>query len=420
MNKQKIWKSLFLKNVLKVSSGTFLAQVLMLIGMPIITRLYSKEIIGIYALYVSTIGITTSFVTLAYDNTLVLPEKNEDANALFKITLLFALFFSFLIPLVFLTPIDFFDEYRPIGIFIAFGTFLQVFVNTLGYFKVRHSLYGQLSKSKVFRNFSLIISQILLYYLTDIYGLLLGNIIGSIIAIIYLINKDKFINSALLIKQKKQLLYKNLVLYKDYPKYFCWSNLILALSTGLPVLIFNEYYTLIEIAVYSIATSIIIQPAGLVSSSIRPVLLSKLAQKKNRKESIIPIFTKGFYLLLLAGITISLCIYFLLPSIVVFIFGEEWIKSAELTRLLIPIFIWYFISIPASVSLKVYPFQKYAFFYSIFTLLIKAIVLFVGGILKFKFNDLVLIFCLVTLIIALVNHLIILRKIKVLESRIRI
>ena len=100
---------MFLKNVLKVSTGTFFSQILMLIGMTIITRLYDKETIGIYALFMAFIGVSTSFVSLAYDNTIVLPKKEEDASALLKISIVLSFFFSFLTLLILNIPFNSFN-----------------------------------------------------------------------------------------------------------------------------------------------------------------------------------------------------------------------------------------------------------------------------------------------------------------------
>ncbi|WP_299434152.1 oligosaccharide flippase family protein [uncultured Aquimarina sp.] len=411
MVKATVLKSLFVKNVLKVSTGTFLAQLLMLIGMPIITRLYDKEIIGVYALFVSTISITTSFVTLAYDTTIVLPKKDEDANAVLKIALLFSFSFSFLIALILYIPFDFFKEYKSIAVFIAIGTFFQVVVNSLGYFKIRYNLYSRLSTSKVLRNFVLLLFQVGLYYLSSQKGLILGFIIASVGTIFYLIYKDGNIQSGLFKWQNKVALYKNLITYKEYPKYFCWSNLILALSAGLPVIIFNEYFSLTDVAIYSIAFSLIVQPAGLISSSIRPVLLSKLAQRKKNNQPILSIYNKVFYILLLSAIILSGIIFFVLPPIVVLVFGENWTESGNLTRFLIPVFIWYFISIPSSVSLKIYPFQKYAFYYTILCFLITTTSLFLSIMLEGSFNMVVLVFSLTSLFLSFLNYLIVKRKI---------
>lgn len=409
---KKVYSNLFFKNVLKVSTGTFLAQVLMLIGMTIITRLYDKDTIGIYALFVAFIGVTTSFVSLAYDTTIVLPKEEDDAGALLKISIAISFFFSFLTFLMLYLPLDFFKEYVSISLFIAIGTFLQVVVNSLEYFKIRHDLYHILSKSKVLRNFILIVCQIVLFYMGSANGLIIGFILAMCATILYLIYKDEFICIGLFKKQDKELLKKNLITYKEYPKYFCWSNLIFALSAGLPVLIFNQYFSLEQIAFYSIAFSVIIQPAGLISSSIRPVLLSKLAQKVNAKSSILKTYNKIFYALLVPGIVLSIGIFLILPHLVVLVFGPSWFESGKLTRFLIPIFLWYFISIPSSITSKVYPFQKYSLFYTVVSLIFKIGSIFVTIYIGLNFNNVVLVYAIATLLSDVANHFIIGYKVK--------
>ncbi|MEW7279396.1 oligosaccharide flippase family protein [Aquimarina sp. 2201CG1-2-11] len=411
MPKNRILKSFFFKNVLKISSGTLLAQILMLIGMPIITRLYSKDVIGVYALFTSTIGIVTTFVTLAYDNAIVLPKKKEDASAILKIVIYISLVLSFLIGVVLLIPLDFFSEYKSIAFFISTASFFQVLVTSMGYFKVRNNLFNELSFSKVVRNTVLLIFQIGLYYITNIYGLLIGFIIASVCTIIYLIYRDEHLKKAILSRQNIQTIMDNANTYKEYPMYFCWSNLILALSAGIPVILFNEYFSLSKVAIYSIAFSLIVQPAGLISASIRPVLLSRFANEKNNLRSIKKLYDKIFSFLILGSIIISIIIFFCYPIVITFVFGKNWEESGFLTRYLIPVFMWYFISIPSSITLKVYPFQKYAFIYTICSFIITIGFILLGINFGINFYYVVLVFSSSSLIVSLINHFVVRKKI---------
>ncbi len=403
-----------LKNILKISTGTLFAQILMLIGTPIITGLYEKEVIGIYALFISTLNVTTSFVTLAYDNTIVLPSRKDDAQALLKITLISGGVLSIVTSITLYIPIEFFVKYKEIIFFIGLGTFLQVVINSLNYSKIRDDLFTKLSKSKVLRSIIILAFQIGLFSLGS-YGLLLGFIVASFCVIIYLMYKDKNILTGVFKYQNKQILFKNAIRYKEYPKYFCWSNLIFAISSSLPILIFSEYFSLSQVAIYSVASSIMIQPASLISSSIRPVLLSEMAKKKGNKESILFLHNKTFYILFFLGVILSIVIYFILPKIVIFIFGEKWTESAYMVRFLIPYFIWFFVSIPSSIATKVYPFQKYALFFTISSLFIKLCLILIIIYFEYKFNDVVLIFSLGSLSIDLFNHFIV-RKLIVKEE----
>ncbi|RDY59825.1 hypothetical protein DX873_10755 [Flagellimonas nanhaiensis] len=411
----KLLRNLFFKNVLKIFTGTFLAQLIMLAGMPIITRIYEKETIGLYALFISTIGITSSFASLAYDNTIVLPKKDKHAFVLLKITLTSAFVMSCLIGLVLKVPIGFFDEYREIAFFVAIATFVQVFIISLGYCKIRFNDYNRLSWSKVLRNLVLILLQIGLFYVTP-YGMEWGFIVSGLAGVFFLIYKDQKILNGLFSKVSKKSIRKELLKYKEYPKFFCWSNLVLALSAGMPILVFTEYYSLAQVGVYSIALSLIVQPASLISSSIRPVLLSKLAQKKNNNKTIVPIYNKAFVTLMVGSIFISIGIFVFFPPIVEFVFGKDWSQSGVLTRYLIPIFIWYFISIPSSVSMKVYPFQKYAFWYTMVSFVSITSMVLISSYYNFTFHNVVLLYAIASLSFSLINHLLVKRKISIFEK----
>ena len=72
-------RSNFFRNIFMLMSGTALAQVLPLLATPFITRFYSPQTYGTYAIYISITSILTIIASGRYQLAIVLPKKNSNA-----------------------------------------------------------------------------------------------------------------------------------------------------------------------------------------------------------------------------------------------------------------------------------------------------------------------------------------------------
>lgn len=70
------------RSVMKVASGTAFAQIIALLLIPFITKVYGAESYGIMGVYLSTLALLTSIVALTLPRAIVLPEKREEAQAI--------------------------------------------------------------------------------------------------------------------------------------------------------------------------------------------------------------------------------------------------------------------------------------------------------------------------------------------------
>ena len=75
------------KGVLILGSGTAVAQLIGIVTMPIITRLYTPADLGVLAVYSSVLAIFGVGATFQYVDAFVLPKQDEDAANLFGLCL---------------------------------------------------------------------------------------------------------------------------------------------------------------------------------------------------------------------------------------------------------------------------------------------------------------------------------------------
>jgi len=78
----------FSGNILKLMSGTVLAQALGILAMPVVTRLFAPEAFGVLAIFASMTGIVGVIVCLRYELAIMLPDSNEEAANILGVSLL--------------------------------------------------------------------------------------------------------------------------------------------------------------------------------------------------------------------------------------------------------------------------------------------------------------------------------------------
>ena len=72
-------KSQFARNVITLMMGTTVAQAIPVAISPILTRIYSPEEFGFFALFISISSIFGAIVNGRYEMAIMLPDKEEDA-----------------------------------------------------------------------------------------------------------------------------------------------------------------------------------------------------------------------------------------------------------------------------------------------------------------------------------------------------
>ena len=80
--------SAFATDVLKLVTGTTLAQIIVVLTSPLLTRLYGPEAFGFYALFASITGILGVIACMRYELAIMLPKTDEEAANLLGLCLL--------------------------------------------------------------------------------------------------------------------------------------------------------------------------------------------------------------------------------------------------------------------------------------------------------------------------------------------
>ena len=100
-------QSEFSQNVLTLMTGSTLSQAIPIAISPILTRIYTPEDFGLYAVYLAIITILGTIVSGRYELAIMLPKKDEDAINIFALGLVITICLTVLTTILVITFNDY-------------------------------------------------------------------------------------------------------------------------------------------------------------------------------------------------------------------------------------------------------------------------------------------------------------------------
>lgn len=349
-------KSEFIKNSLTLITGTILAQLIPILLQPFLRRLYDPSDFGLFAIYSTLLGIIVSVGTLKYENTIMLPKKDEDAANLVAVSMFFSGIIALLVAMVFLlfgdSIISIFKlapKIKPWLYVLPISIFLFSSYQAMNYWLIRKKEFRLSSFNKISRRGSEGIVQWIVGYLLPKVGLFFGNIIGDSVNFFMgfrQLKKSGFKLSSLR-KVKMLALTKR---YKEFPLFSAFPTLLNTLSLTLPVLIVDNFYGEEVTGYFDLSRMVLALPLALISVSISQVLFQSLSDKIRERKTILPSIKQTATLLIIISVIMILAGYFLSVPVFKWIFGERWALSGEMTKWLILSYGVKFIVSPLSIT----------------------------------------------------------------------
>lgn len=372
----------FLKAVSVLVGGTAFAQLLTIISLPIITRLYTPEQFSVFAIYTSMLSILSVVCCLRFEIAIPIPESKQEAitlsvlsiisNIIFFILLCCVIFFfsNPLLELLGKSEIAAYIWWLPIGVFLT-GLF-----TTFQYWATRQKQYNIIAKTSVvqsgFGSITQIVSGLLGY---GVLGLIFGQVVKSSAGMMKLaknfyqdcsqsIKKENFSNL-------KSVFKKNI----QFPKYSVWDALANTASIQLPIIIIALLSTGSDAGFLMLAMQLLAIPMTFIGRAVSQVYLAEAPAKVESGE--IGEFTvKVLENLLLVGVNILITIGILSPLLVKYIFGQKWASMGIVISWMIPWFIFQLISSPISMIMHIVNKQKLLLLLTLSGLFLKTIALY--------------------------------------------
>lgn len=335
-----------------LSSG--IAQVILIITTPIITRLYSPTEFGEFTIFSNIAMILIPIINARYDLLIVNTKNDRSANILSQISFLISLLILLILIPIFAISAWLYPNFILDFIFIIIMLFLVSLTNIFTNYLNKERKYKVLSLINVFRAGSMALLQI-------IFGLLalgsLGLIIGfslSYIAGITLgyktfkkhfnIVRDKEETKALFLENKNQLVYST-------P-----SILLNSLSFSVVVFFIGILYTNTEVGIYGMAIRVLGIPVTIISLGLSKIFMQQANDYYIEHGNFRNLLLKFSSILVIVSIILYVPLYLFSEELVNILLGHSWVDAITVIKIVIPLFvIRLFVS---TVSLSVIVLQK--------------------------------------------------------------
>lgn len=349
-------------NMMTLASGTAGAQVLGLVTMPLVIRLYSPEHFGILAVFVSILSMFTPFATFRYTVAIPLPKQTQTALNLMALSVTISFVLALLMAgCFFVGSVYIFEFFSASALqdywwLLPIALFLYGLYETLIAWSTREKHFSIIAKTRITQSLSSTSIKLLLGWLNiKPFGLLLGQImyqsagIGSMMSKSYDIFKSyqRHVTPTRMLFLAKR--------YSDFPKYQIVSKFLLSFTAQTPLMYVAWRYDSATTGQLSLSLMILSIPINLISNTMSQAYYGEIAKIGRRNIKNIKLIT---YTLIRKLFFISL-----VPFIILFglgeplfeiVFGEAWLSAGKIASILSFVIVSRFVSSPFVNILNLY------------------------------------------------------------------
>jgi O-antigen/teichoic acid export membrane protein len=288
------------------------------------------------------VGIIIVASSLRYDDAIVLPKSDKESVNLLGLSLIFNLTINLTILIIVLLSgegIKAFlnlPENFPVSLLaiIPIGAFLFSSYGSLNAWLIRKKKYVAISVNKLVRRSTEGVSQVGLALLKIPNGLIYSDLIGQVanVATVAVQTRSTGLNlRQISIPKLKYVLRK----YSEFPKYNLIPALMSSSSYLLPVIFINKFFSPESAGFFDLSKLVLSIPLAFIASSLSSVLLQKVSEKYNRKESFINDLKPVIIMVGMISFAEILLIMFFGEDIFKIAFGKQWIASGSISRIMV-------------------------------------------------------------------------------------
>lgn len=373
---RKLTASSFIKNIGILVGGTAFSQLISILVLPILTRIYLPSDFSVLAVYTSIVALISVISCLRFEIAIPIPKKDEDALVLLIISLASVFIISIISVIciiLFNNLINQLTQNKLQGFLwlIPLGIFLTGLYTALQYWATRKKAFSLVAKTRMTQSVCGNTAQLGLGYISVApLGLLIGNLLKSGTGV-FKLSKYIIKNNSNLLKEINLNRIKKI--FKDYsrfPKYSTWEAFTNSGAIQIPIILIAYFAIGSEAGFLMLAMSLLSAPMSLIGGAVAQVYLSEAAEKYH--EGKLKDFThKTIWSLLKLGFPPLLITAISAPFLVPLVFGLEWQRTGVLITWMAPWFLMQFITSPVSMTLHITNNQQTAMLLQMFGFLLR-------------------------------------------------
>jgi len=387
------------KDILKVFSGTFMAQAITFLVTPLIAKQFGPAEYGIYAGVLAAISILSVLSTGKYELAIMLPDDDLEVKDLMGLSNWINLIVCLLIVIfIFLCPVKSLNSLlglkngtKLLFLAIPICSYLLATFQIFNYWLIRKRNYSTLSINKILRSVLFGLLAISLAYISrTALFLVIALTLSHFFSNVFLRLKVKELNfkpSILLSSEKRSVFLDISKKYSKFPKFILPAELMNVVCAQMPVFVFLWVFSSKDSGYFSFILALLNMPISLFAGAILDVFKEKASKDYRETGSCREIYVNTLKKMVLMSIVPFVLLLIFGEKIIILIFGDQWSASGKFLNILLFMFLLKFISSPLSFIFYIVHKQKEDFLWHIYILLSTAAVLYIGAML---FNDILI------------------------------
>lgn len=356
----------FVRSVGVLVGGTAFAQALMVLILPILTRLYSPADFATLAVYASLLSLFAAIACLRFEIAIPIPESEEDAVNLFVLALASSATLGAFIGLVVwvcpdqLIALTGQSAFRPYLWLFPLGVWLSGSYAALQYWSTRHRNFKLIARTRLGQATSSAAVQLGFGWAgLAPFGLLFGQLISSGAGVFRLaVDLWRRHRDALALVRMRTMV-RTFRRYDRFPKYSTLEALANGANIQLPILMIAALAAGPEAGFLMLATRIMAAPMTLVGGAISQVFLANAPDEMRAGR--LHLFTSNILRgLIRVGVGPLICAAIVSPYAFPLIFGSGWARAGDIVSWMGPWIVLQFLVSPISMLLHVTESQRRA------------------------------------------------------------
>jgi O-antigen/teichoic acid export membrane protein len=382
----------FIRSVTVVVSGRAAAQLITIAFSPLITRLYGPEAFGALGIFLAAVAFITPIGNLSYSYAIVLPASDDEARALFKLSVLIGLAIASFSAMAFgglhqqVAELIGFTAAPEILLLAPLAILLSVLREPLQQWLCRKKEFAAISRIAVATAaVSNVFKTVTGFAMATAPVLLLLTVLTQILELVLLWSgvrrtlpspraeapprEERAVPASL-----RNVAYR----FRDFPLFRTPNDWLNVASNSIPSLMLAASLGPAAAGFYLLAYRIVGLPNGVIAGAVGTVFLPRLAEASHRSERLRPLLVKGTLGLAAVGLIPFGIVIVAGPWLFGLVFGAQWTPSGDYARWLA---LWFYCAFAAVPSVKVIPIlglQGHSLLYEIIVVALRVSALAVG------------------------------------------
>lgn len=337
-----------------LASGAGISRIIGLLSIPVISRIYSPEHMGVLAVFTALVALLVPIGTLRYSVALPLPRSDRLAVNLSVLCMLLLGVMSLVITAILILFAKLILNLLNMQVLLPYWWLLIIAVIGTGFYEIlsqwatREKAFKPLSKTQIWQSLigAIIKVGLGLAGLKPL-GLLIGQIVmqaGGILGLSLIFFKKFRVNLRYVTRKRIVFLLKR---YADLPKYRLPSQFLLVFSAQSPLLFSAWLFDAETTGQLGLALMALALPITLFGQTTGQAYYAEIAKiGKNNPRKIYQITKKVTAKLFIFSIIPFFILLFFGPLLFEFLFGSKWQEAGIFARILSIYLIAQFISAP--------------------------------------------------------------------------